>query len=226
MADVHPYWYGVVVELDHNETQQVLGAIAGGGAADAALRGVLGAAGAAVAGAAIPVIAAYLAVEGGLIAAVDHGAGVILTMTWAAPGVVVPTTRHQPDIPDDWATRTDGTFHSAGGDEIDWHVDHNTLHTLGDPSGSVRFYLDNQTPSHWDKAFILRDGLGSEWTVLAHAGQQPLANNGLEPGQWNNGQQFTFRKPGFLGVWTDVFPIGGLGNLNGDDVVTFTWRVD
>jgi hypothetical protein len=216
MADVHTYWYGVVVELDHAETAKVLGAAAGGtGGITATLTGLLGAATAAMVG---PVIAAYVLVEGAIVRAVDKGEGVILTMTWAAPGVVVPTTRHAPNIPGDWAKFNDGTFKSPGNDQVDWHIDHGAPDTL-----RVMFRLHNQAPSGWDKALVLRDNTGRSWTIVAKGGQQVQA--GLEVGCLPN-QPITFRKPGFLGVWTDAFSVNGLSALTGGDIVTFTWTKD
>jgi hypothetical protein len=217
VAEAHPYWYGIVVELDHNETEQLLGAAAkaGGAGVTATLTSLLGAATAATVG---PILAAYVAVEGAIIKAVDEGHGVILTMIWALPGVVIPTTRYGPNVPHNWAQSQDGTFKSPGNDQVAWHIDHDAR----DPGG-VTFRLVNRCPSGWEKALVVRDSGGGEATIAAKAGRQ--VQRDLRADQLG-GQQLTFRKPGFVGVWTDAFAVGGLGNLKGGDVVAFTWNRD
>jgi hypothetical protein len=217
VAEAHPYWYGIVVELDHNETEQLLGAAAkaGGAGATATLTSLLGAATAATVG---PILAAYVLVEGAIIKAVDKGQGVILTMIWALPGVVVPTTRFGPNVPQDWANSQDGTFKSPGNDQVAWHIDHGAR----DPGG-VSFRLLNRVPSGWDKGLVVRDSRGGAVTIVANGGRQAQRDLGADQ---LGAQQLTFRKPGFAGVWTDAFSVGGLGNLKGGDLVIFTWNRD
>jgi hypothetical protein len=222
MANVTQDFRGVVIELDHQETQQMLNGAPGvSGGVSGAITGILVAAG--VGGPLVAIIAAAVAAhfawEGALIKAMDQGEGVILTMPWLTPGVVIPSSRHPVGLPPDWATRNEGTLTGAGGDTVQYHIDR----AAGDPNVVV-FRLRNECQSGWDKAFVLRDGQGGEWVVLAHGFSQ--AENGLYANQVHNGQSFTFRKPGFLGVWHDVFSIGGLDPLNGGGVVTYIWIRD
>lgn len=150
----------------------------------------------------------------------DKGQGVFLTYPLyglLAPGVVIPTTRHVEDIAQDWSSKSDGTFTAAGGDTIDWHIDRGA----GDPE-VVKFILVDQCG--WDKAFVLRDGQGSEWTMTAKGHQ--ATDNTLWAQQVHNHQGITFRKPGFLGIWYDVFSVANLEELLPGDEVTFTWTHD
>jgi hypothetical protein len=132
---------------------------------------------------------------------------------------VIPATRHPADINQNWASQNDGTFVSPGGDRVNWHIDR----TAGDPQGVV-FRMENQCQSGWDKSFITRDGEGNQWEVRARV--NAAGENSLWAQQCQNGQQFTFRKPAFLGRWIDVFSVGGLAALQGGDRVTFRWTQD
>lgn len=221
----------VVVELDHDETQKLIN---GGFPADldGPIRGVLAAAG--VAAATINVVAAgvvaYVAIERELIRRIDQGGGVLLTIPvpWLIPPVVIPSPRDpRINTPNsDWATKDDGVFVSPGSDVVAWRIERGAI----DPGVAV-FRLENRVPEGWppgtkawDKAFILRDGLGGEWAV--EAGANSDAENGLYADQLTNGQSFTFRKPGLAGIWIDAFYIRGIENVEGGDRVTFTWVKD
>jgi hypothetical protein len=70
---------------------------------------------------------------------------------------------------------------------------------------------------------VIRDMRGRSDTIVALGGQQVQRDLGADQ---LGGEQLTFRKPGFWGVWVDAFSVGGLGNLKGGDVVTFTWNRD
>jgi len=94
------------------------------------------------------------------------------------------------------------------------------------PPQVVEFTLIiGNTSSGWAKAIIMPDGLGSQWEIRAQ-GRGASATNGLWADQVHNGQVLTFRKPKFLGIWTDVIQIGFLGDLDPGDRVVFTWRRD
>jgi hypothetical protein len=229
MVNVHVDLLRVVVELDHEETERLVNA-GFTGDLEGPIRGLLAAAGVAAAtitGVAAAV-AAYVAVQRELIRRVDQGGGVLLTMPWLLPGVVIPAPRNpQANTPSsDWATKNDGVLVSPGSDVVTWRIEHAVI----DPCIAI-FRLDNQVPEGWppgtqawDKAFILQDGLGGEWVVEAAANS--VAENGLYADQLANGQSFTFRKPGIAGIWIDAFYILGIENVRGGDRVTFTWVND
>ncbi|TQM43915.1 hypothetical protein [Pseudonocardia cypriaca] len=229
MVNVHVDSLRIVVELDHAETQTLVNAGSTTNL-DGPIRGLLAAAG--VAAATINVfaaaVAAYVAVQRELISRADQGAGVLLTMPWLLPGVIIPMPRHpQTNTPsNDWATKDEGVLVSPGGDVVTWRIERAVINP-----GVAVFRLENQVPDGWPpgtppwgKAFILRDGQGGEWAVAA-AGNS-AAENGLYAHQLANGQSFTFRKPGTFGIWIDAFSISGIQNVNGGDRVTFTWVND
>jgi hypothetical protein len=228
MANVQVDALRLVVELDHDETTTVVNA--GFANLDGPIRGLLAAAG--VAAATITVFAAaaaaYVAVERELIIRMDQGGGVLLTMPWLLPGVIIPAPRSpQTNTPSsDWATTDEGVLVSPGNDVVTYRIERGVI----DPNVAV-FRLENRVPQGWPpgtppwgKAFILEDGLGGNWPVNAPA--NGAGENGLYADQLANGQSFTFRKPGFLGIWIDAFEISGIENVKGGDRVTFTWVND
>jgi hypothetical protein len=216
-------WRGVIIELNNDETNRLLAAInplsgTGGASGTTAALVAMGvsATAAGIVGAAL---ALHVAWEYAAIAAMNQGNGVILTAPWLAPGVVIPATRFPSDINENWVSTQNGTFVSAGGDRINYLVESGV-----EGLAVVIFRLVNQTQSGWDKTFILRDGEGSQWEVpstVARFGQE-----GLYANQVLNGQQITFRKPSFFGIWINVISVGGLAALQGGDRATFTWVQD
>lgn len=225
MASVIEDWRGVVIELDHNETDNLLktllqasGGAAGVGGSVTALLVAIG-----VSAAAVPIVVAalvaHLAWEIPVIKAMDQGQGVILTMPWIAPGLMIPATRHATDINQNWVAAGSGTFVSGGGDRVDYKVEHNA----GDPK-NVFFRLINTCQSGWDKGVTLRDGQGSSWLIKATKSHQ--GENSLWANQVRNGQVLTFAKPGFAGIWLNVFNVGGMAPLQPGDRATFTWTRD
>lgn len=208
------------LELNHQETDDLLKALAGGVPAITGLLTALG-----VPAFALGVIAAALALhatwEGAAIKAADKGQGVFLTspMVPFGPvgGLVIPTTRYEFDNAD-WSANGDDVIGSTEGDVIETHIDNG-----GDPK-TVVFRLNNQAPSGWDKALMLRDGLGSQFWIQAKGFSQ--AENGLWADQVRNGQPVNFWKPKFLGQWADIFAVYGLERLQPGSVVTFTWKKD
>lgn len=222
MINVKEDWTGVIIEMDHASVQDFVGILkttaglnAAGLAATLAGFGLSAAACPYVAGA----ILAHLAWEIPAILAMDQGDGVILSMPWLAPGVVIPATRYAKDLNQNWAAVGDGTFAAATGDRVTYHVDRG----VGDPS-TVAFRIVNVSPRGWDKGFTLRDGTGGQWPI--RAGHPGVNEASLWAGQAQNGQPITFAKPGFLAIWHDVFSVGGLGALKGGDRATFTWLTD
>jgi len=218
------------LELDHNETDSLIKEITGAGA--------VGTAGVTtllvtfhVPAFVAPIVAAFLVIhatwEIAAIKASDKGQGVFLT----APGffarvvldpvgaaiLLIPSTRYEFDN-DGWSTKDDDVVGSSEGDVIQTHIDH-----TGDPK-TVVFRLSNQSPEGWDKAFVLRDGLGGEWWVQAKGYNQ--AENGLWADQVHNGQPISFWKPKFLNAWTEIFSVSHLERLMPGSIVTFTWTKD
>jgi hypothetical protein len=207
------------LELTHEETVNLtdkvlpagpagIGAFLAGVGVSAAALGVVGAA-----------LAAHLAWEIPAIKAADKGAGVFLTMPLFPLGgvVLIPSTRYEFDN-EGWSSHDDYTIGSTEGDVITTHIDHS-----GDPA-TVVFRLNNQSPEGWDKAMVLRDGLGGQWRIEAKGFSS--AENGLWADQVHNGQPLTFWKPKFLGQWAEIFSVHGLEKLQPGSVVTFTWTKD
>jgi hypothetical protein len=216
-------WRGVIIELDDLETNRLLTAInplsgagGAGGVTTALVQIGVSATAAGIVGAAL---ALHIAWEAAAINAMNQGNGVILTAPWAAPGVVIPATRFPSDINENWVSTQNGTFVSSGGDRINYLVENGV-----EDQAVVIFRLVNQTQSGWDKTFILRDGEGSQWEVPATVAR--FGQEGLYREQVLNGQQITFRKPSFFGIWINVISVGGLAALQGGDRATFTWVQD
>ena len=225
MASVHWSPWDVRIELDHEETDKLVGL--GGGATAASISGVLASLG--LAGPWVAIVAAaialHLAWQLPLIKSKDKGNGVFLLMPW--PGgpvlppplgvVVIPYTRYAPDNTS-WAAQSKSTIGSPDGDIIEVEIE-----PINDPTVVV-FTLSNQVPSGWKKAMVLRDGLGGEWWIEARGNSR--AENGLYADQLGNGQHITFWKPKTFGHWTEIFSIRGLEQLKPGSRVIFTWVDD
>jgi len=166
-------------------------------------------------------LTAHAAWEGAAIKAADKGQGVFLTSPMVPFGpiglFVIPSTRYEVDN-ENWSARDDDVIGSSEGDVIETHIDNG-----GDPK-TVVFRLNNQSPEGWDKALVLRDGLGGQFWVQAKGFSQ--AENGLWADQVGNGQPIDFWKPKFGGIWTDIFAVRGLERLQPGSIVTFTWKND
>src|SRR5215470_15151212 len=100
----------------------------------------------------------------GAIEAADKGQGVFVISPMVPFGaiglLVIPPTRDEVDN-ENWSARDDAVIGSSEGDVIETHIDHG-----GDPK-TVVFWLNNQSPEGWDKALVLRDGLGGQFWVQA-----------------------------------------------------------
>jgi hypothetical protein len=214
---------GVVIELDHNETQKLINL--GGDKAEltAEVGGIVSALGVSAVAApyVVAAVVAHMIWERTAIEKTDKGWGVILTCPYFAPGVAIPATRYERHLPLDWASMDAGTFVSSGNDVVEWSIQHGVV-----GADVAEFRLDNQEKDGTRREFRLRDGLGGEWTVQAKYGAQ--AGNGLYTDQLGNGQKFTFRKPQIsvwpVDYWIDAFDIEGINLVKGGDRVTFTWR--
>jgi hypothetical protein len=208
------------IELTHQETEDLLKSLAGGIPVVTAGLAALGVPAFAV-GVVGAALVAHAAWEGAAIKAADKGQGVFLTSPIVPFGpiglLVIPSTRYEIDN-ENWSAADDAVIGSTEGDVIETHIDHG-----GDPN-TVVFRLNNQSPEGWDKALVLRDGLGGQWWIQAKGFGQ--AENGLWADQVRNGQPIDFWKPKFLGQWTDIFSVRGLERLAPGSVVTFTWKND
>jgi len=219
MATVHEYWYGVIIELDHAETDKFTNVLSGAGLTQGAIVGALTAIG--VSAAVAPIVAGaillHLAWEIPAIRSLDQGEGVILTMPWPTPGLLIPATRHAQDLNQNWVSQGTGTFRTAHGDAIDYKVEHGAV-----GSGIVLFRLVDNCA--WDKSFILRGTTGR--TFDAKATRAAPVERSVPAAATQNRQLLTFAKPGFAGVWVDAFTVGGAAALAGGDRATFTWQRD
>ena len=140
MANVTEDWRGIIIELDNAETGNFLGTLTASGLSQAGLVGALTTLG--LSAVAAPIVAAavlvHIAWEVPAIRSMDQGNGVILTMPWLTPGLLIPATRYPSDLNQNWAAQGDGTFASSGGDRVDYHVDR----SVGDPQGVVFRMID------------------------------------------------------------------------------------
>ena len=129
MATVNEYWYGVIIELDHAETTQFTNVLSGSGLTQGAVVAALTAIG--VSAVVAPIVAGaillHLAWEVPAIKSLDQGQGVILTMPWPTPGLLIPATRHAQDLNQNWVSQGAGTFITAHGDTIDYKVEHGAV---------------------------------------------------------------------------------------------------
>jgi hypothetical protein len=207
------------IELDHQETEDfVTKWLPGGETAVAGFLKIVG-----VPAPALVIVAGALALHAAweipAIRNADKGSGVFLTAPLFPFGglIVIPSTRYVVDN-NGWSSKPEAIVGSTEGDIIETQVEQN-----GDPQ-TVVFRLSNQCPNGWEKAFVLRDGLGSQWFVRAPGFSQ--AQEGLWADQVHNGQPLTFWKPKFWGQWTEIFSVTDLDKLGPGSVVTFTWVKD
>jgi hypothetical protein len=117
-----------------------------------------------------------------------------------------------------WSSQPNSSIGSSEGDVIETRIEPISDLTV------VNFVLSNQCPSGWDKAMVVRDGIGGEsWN---EAKGHNRVENGILADQRGNGQQLTFWKPKEFGHWTEMFSVGGLEQLDPGSLVTFTWVQD
>jgi len=214
VARLYTNWAGFVLQLNNQETIDVVGA------ADPAV--AVGAFVAAVPGPqtlVIGVIVAYIGAQRALITAVNRGNGVYLTVPWTAVAVggwwlVIPT-------PVDgnvsaWGDAA-GDLVSQDDDLITYTIDANAV-----PAGEVEFVLDSAGEKD-KKELILDDGMGGVWTVYTD-GARTQDRNGLYLNQLPNGK-LTFKKWKFFRRMADVMELP-IASLTGGDRVNFSWQRD
>jgi hypothetical protein len=124
-----------------------------------------------------------------------------------------------------WANQPSGSFGTEDpADHISYVVQKDAV---GAEAVEFRLVIGH-TSSGRAKAIIMPDGEpggGSQWVIEAQ-GRGASATNGLWAHQVKNGQVLTFRKPGFLNIWSDAIQIGYLEDLDPGDRVVFTWNKD
>jgi hypothetical protein len=207
------------IELDHQETEDFVNKLLPG--SEAAMTAFLKAVGVPVF--AVGVVAAALVLHAAweipAIKNADKGSGVFLTAPLFPLGgvILIPSTRYVAEN-DGWSSKPETVIGSTEGDIIETLVEQN-----GDPQ-TVVFRLRNQCESGWEKAFLLRDGLGGEWFIKAPGFGQ--AQEGLWADQVRNGQALAFWKPKFAYLWKEIFSVRDLDKLAPGSVVTFTWVRD
>jgi hypothetical protein len=222
MANVRVDQRGMVIEINHDESNELMGAMA---AADAAMIAkvitVFGIA-STVAGYIGAAIATHILWELATFKASEKGNGLILyvdpyTLQGVLPfGMVIAHTRTGGENPDPWAVNDDGVFKTSYADEIRFHIDRGA----GSPD-DCKFVLVNDCD--WDKAYALRVG-NDHWWVMARGHDRD------ENGSWFNDLPSTaieFQKPQLFGRWGPVgLTLHNFEGLHATDITTFTWAKD
>jgi hypothetical protein len=232
MAEYSTNIAGVVIALDHQETQALLDAVPGG---TPALTGVIGGI---LTAASLPApwvaaitlcVTTHILLESLLIKNSDQGYGVYLTLPWPAVWfgqhwLVVPTSRPAPTAPPppEWAATNNGVFGTQDpADSIRY-----TIHRGAVAANEVHFRLIlGPDSSGWKKAIDMPDGLGSSWLIEAY-GRGDWAENALWADQVLNGQSLMFIKAKEWGRMVPVQPLRPLDALQGGDRVDFVWERD
>ena len=224
MARLTQNFWGVVLILDHAETQSVLEVA--GDVAEIVYRigDALDDTDLAVVGYILDAIALGIAGNVLLIEQCDQGNGVYITSPWPILGTIIPTTR-PPNIgiPANWVRRGSGTFNTEdAGDLVSFDV------LRGAVGGDVvEFELRASWPQMLRKVLVLRDGLGSQWDIIIDPSNGVFsASNGLWADQAHNGQRLSLWKAKELGLMTWVLDIAPLDELPGGSRAVFTWWRD
>ncbi len=224
MADVAQNFWGIVIILDHQETEDVL-EVAGSVAEIAyKLASLFDDTDLAIVGFALNAIALGISLNILLIEAVDLGNGVYLTTPWVAIGTIIPTTRRGGiGVPSDWVLRGKGTFETEDApDVLFYEVQRDAI-----GAEAVEFQLQASDSRMWRKVLVLRDGLGGQWDIAIDPSQgQFSAANGLWADQVRNGQSLSLWKAKQFGIMTWVLDIGNLEQLAPGSRVIFEWLRD
>lgn len=224
MAYVTQNFWGIVIILDHQETEEVLGVAADVAEISAKLANFLSDSDLAIVGFILTAIAAGIALNVILIEEVDRGNGVFLTTPWVALGTIIPTTRPSSiGVDADWVARGSGEFRTEDApDLLSYEVQQGAVG--GD---IVEFRLEAADPNMWRKVLVLRDGLGSQWDIAIDPSQGSFsATNSLWADQVRNGQALSLWKAKEFGIMTWVLDIRGLEALAPASSVVFRWLQD
>lgn len=223
---------GLVIGLDHDETNELLGVLAPIGGTSVAtgvaaitalfarlgITAIVGSAGGYVAIAlAVHVAWEYMVIKGS-----DKGCGVWLYVSpqiWFAGGIgiVIPQTRTcitSGNALD--AHANDGELTSGHADLIGWHIDRGA----GD-DGTSKFVLINECD--WAKSFKVYTPQGDTWVEAAGHQQAEFQ---VAFGDLSS-TQIVFHKPQFLGQWGPIdVTLADFSGLESKDVMTFRWKKD
>jgi len=224
MARAAQNLWGIVITLDHQETEDVLGVASDVADIAARLGDALDDSDLAIVGYILDLVAVGISLNVLLIDQVDQGNGVYIFSPWAALGTIIPTTRPAGiGIPANWFERGFGTFFTEdAGDLISYNVQRNVVGT-----DVVEFRLEATSSSMWRKVLVLRDGFGGQWNIAIDPSQGTYsATNGLWADQVRNGQSLSLWKAKELTIMAWVLDIGHLGALPAGSRAVFTWWKD
>lgn len=220
MAQIRYNFFGPVIILEHDEVDEAVATLRRGGDVAKFLATILPAIPALV----LKAVDTYLQVSAALVEKFDQGGGVYLTMLWATPGLVIPTTR-PPGIglPADWVNRGSGQFRTEdSADLVEYRIEPNAV-----GSDVVEFRLEANNPRMWRKVLVIRDDAGGRWDIAIDPSQGTTsAVNGLWAHQVHGGQTFSLWKAKQLGMMTWVLDFGNLESLQPGSRVVFSWLLD
>jgi len=224
MAHAAQTFWGIVIVLDHQETEQVL-EVAGSVAEIAVkLADLFEDSDLAVVGFVLNAVALGISIHVLVIEAVDTGNGVYLTTPWVALGTIIPTTRPANiGLTDGWVQRGSATFNTEDSPDLISY----TVQPGVTAADVVEFRLESSESRMWRKVLVMRDGLGSQWDIAIDPSQGTFsASNGLWADQVQNGQSLSLWKAKQFGLMTWVLDIGNLATIPPGSRVTFKWLRD
>lgn len=224
MAHAAENLWGIVITLDHQETEDVLDVANVVADIAARLGNALDDGDLAMVGFILDAIAVGISLNVLLIERLDQGNGVYISSPWVALGTIIPSTRPAGiGIPANWVERGFGTFFTEdAGDLITYNVQRNAV-----GMDVVEFRLEASSASMWRKVLVLRDGLGSQWDIAIDPSQGTFsATNGLWADQVGNGQSLSLWKAKELAIMAWVLDIGHLEALPAGSRAVFTWWKD
>lgn len=224
MARVASNFWGIVLILNYQETQEVCSVAANVATVMDKIAGALDNADLEEIGFILEALALYISVHVLIIEACDKGNGVYLTTPRAALGLTIPTTRAANiGLSDDWATIPSGMFQTEdSADRLEYQIQQNAV-----SADIVEFSLQSSVRGMWRKVLVLRDGLGSQWDIAIDPSQgTSSASNSLWAAQVRNNQALSLWKAKTFGIMTWVLDIQNLSPIAPGSRVTFTWLKD
>jgi hypothetical protein len=224
MAHAAQNLWGIVITLDHQETEDVLDVANVVADVVSRLGDALDDGDLALAGFILEAIAVGISLNVLLIEQLDQGNGVYIFSPWVALGTIIPSTRPAGiGIPASWVERGFGTFFTEdSGDLVSYNVQRNVVST-----DVVEFRLEAESSRMWRKVLVLRDGLGSQWDITIDPSQGTYsATNGLWADQVRNGQSLSLWKAKEFAINAWVLDIGHLGGLSAGSRAVFKWWKD
>lgn len=226
MAHASLTFWGPVIILDHQETQDVTGVAMTVADIVNRIGNALSKGELAIVGFALQAIAAGIAVNAWLVEQVDRGNGVYITSPWVAIGTIIPTT-YPADIglPAEWTTRSSGELRTNDrADLIRYDI---TPNAVANDIVDFRLVAFPSTSHMWRKVLVLRDGQGGQWDISVDPSQGTTAqSNALWADQVKNGQVLSLWKAKEFGIMTWVLDIGTLDGLPAGSRLTLEWIKD